>query len=608
MVLMRKRRSAEVSIHSALSRIGRTLGSGLQELRGLRGRGGSKSAKNAKSAKSAKKGTNHRKQLPVFGLLSRKFHVEPYDPSKHGPIPKHYPPSEYEVVEEYWVDEPNAMVNILYDRRESRYIYYVSEPVLTQFERMLLEELYDRLRDVLIMEHMDTEMDKTELLTRKTKELLSVYAPDLKPISFYKILYYLTITFLQFGRINAMMKDPFVEDIMANGFGYPVYVFHKHYGNMPSNVMYSEEELDAFVIKLAQQGGKQISLAMPIVGVTMMDGSRAQLSIGREITPRGSSFTIRKFKTEPLTPVDLVAWGTLSLDMVAYLWLATEFRKSMIIAGGTATGKTSSLNAISFFIPPSSRIVSLEDTREIQLTHENWVPMVARDEFASEEREEALDMYDLLRASLRQRPEYLIVGEVRGVEAQVLFQAMNTGHTTFSTLHANSVDAVVNRLTNPPINVPLVMLNELDYIIIQTLDYVSGRQRRRVRKIVEILDVEKDSLKTNDVVVWDRIKDEYHFKSSKIFVEGNSKVLNDIKLQAGWSERDLHEEMDRRKRVITHLMEKGIRDYRRVIALINAYYRSPERVMEEIEEGRGEGVREGKRGDGEMEEGRGRRE
>jgi len=531
--------------------------------------------------------TNHREELSLLWFLSRKFEVEPYNSDRHGPIPMMHPPPEYEVVEEYWVDEPYAMIKILHDRQESTYLYHVSEPQLSHFERVLLEELYDRLHDVLIMEHMDSEVDKTEMLKEKMKELLSVYAPRLEPVSFYKLFYYLKTAFLQFGRTNPVMNDPYVEDIMCNGFNYPTYVFHKNYGNIPSNVMYDEGDLDAFVIKLAQQGGKQLSLAMPIVGVTMMDGSRAQLSIGREITPKGSSFTIRKFKREPLTPVDLVAWGTFSLDMVVFLWLATEYRKSMIIAGGTATGKTSSLNAISFFIPPQSRIVSLEDTREIQLTHENWVPMISRDEFASEEKEgDILDMYDLLRASLRQRPEYLIVGEVRGVEAQVLFQAMNTGHTTFSTLHANSVDAVANRLTNPPINVPLVMLNELDYIVIQTLDYVGGRQRRRVKKIAEIVDIEGDSLKTNEVFTWDSTKDEFHFKSSKIFTESNSVILNKIKMQAGWSEQELNHEIESRKQVITYLLKKGIRDYRQITALINAYYRNPKSVLEQIEAGK----------------------
>lgn len=530
--------------------------------------------------------SKHDGSLSFLGFLSKRYEVAPYDPDVHGPIPTSNPSPDYEVVEEYWVDAPYAKIDILYNPREGTHLYYVSVPVLSHFERVLLEELYDRLRDVLIMEHMDTQMDKTEVLTRKTKELVSVYAPELKPASFYKILYYLRTTFLEFGRANPMMKDPYVEDIMCNGFNYPVYVFHKRYGNIPTNVMYEEGELDAFVIKLAQQGGKQISLAMPIVGVTMMDGSRAQLSIGREITPRGSSFTIRKFKTEPLTPVDLVAWGTFSLDMVVYLWLATEYRKSMIIAGGTATGKTSSLNAVSFFIPPRSRIVSLEDTREIQLTHENWVPMVSRDEFVMEEKEDALDMYDLLRASLRERPEYLIVGEVRGVEAQVLFQAMNTGHTTFSTLHANSVEAVVNRLTNPPINVPLVMLNELDYIVVQTLDYVGGGQRRRVRKIAEILDIKDGKIETNDVFTWDSTRDEFKFRSSKIFVESNSKILNDIKLQAGWSDEQLAEEMENRRRVIEYLIKSGMRDYRKVIALINAYYRNPQGVLDRIEAGK----------------------
>ena len=190
-----------------------------------------------------------------------------------------------------------------------------------------------------------------------------------------------------------------------------------------------------------------------MVDAAMPDGSRIQMTLGTAVTSHGSTFTIRKFKDVPLTPIDLINWKTFSSENMAYLWLCIENNKSLIFAGGTASGKTSSLNAVSLFMPERAKIVTLEDTRELQLPHPNWIPGVTRDAFTADERG-AIDMYDLLKAALRQRPEYLLVGEVRGKEALTLFQAMSTGHTTFSTMHADSVASAIHRLENPPISVP----------------------------------------------------------------------------------------------------------------------------------------------------------
>ncbi|MDK2796230.1 MAG: archaeal flagellar protein FlaI, partial [Archaeoglobaceae archaeon] len=217
----------------------------------------------------------------------------------------------------------------------------------------------------------------------------------------------------------------------------------------------------------------------------MPDGSRIQLTLGKEVTDHGSTFTIRKFREEPVTPVDLIAWKTFSAEQMAYLWLCIENKKSLIFAGGTASGKTTSMNAISLFIPRRAKIVTIEDTRELMLPHENWIPAVTRDAFHGEKGK--IDMYDLLRAALRQRPEYIIVGEVRGREALTLFQAMTTGHTTYSTLHADSVSGAIHRLENPPIEVPRAMLEALNIISVQAQTYVNDRRVRRNIEIAEIV-------------------------------------------------------------------------------------------------------------------------
>jgi len=355
---------------------------------------------------------------------------EPYDPEKHGSMTTFPGVTGYEEVERYWVDEPYAFIVILYNESTNNYLYYVCEPSLTMFEKELLVEVYDRLQDVLMMETLDVTTNKKELLTDKVNQIINDYIGKIDTKSYYKIMYYINRDYLEFGKINPLMHDNFIEDISNNGFDTPVFLYHKNYENIMTNIVYGERQLDSYVIRLAQRCGKHISIAEPMVDATMPDGSRIQLTLGKEVTTRGSTFTIRKFKEVPITPIDLIAWNTFSSDEMSYLWLCIENNKSLLFSGGTASGKTSSLNAVSLFIPPKAKVVSLEDTRELKLPHMNWIPGLTRDSFTADGKG-AIEMFTLLKAALRQRPEYLLVGEVRGKEALTLFQAMSTGHTTF---------------------------------------------------------------------------------------------------------------------------------------------------------------------------------
>lgn len=324
----------------------------------------------------------------------------------------------------------------------------VVEPVLDPYETEVLNELEDALRDVLEEKVVEEGKLKEEILKENVDLLIRDMRLNLSAKLYYKILYYIVRDFIYYERITPLMLDKMLEDISCNGYNLPIYVFHRNYANLETNILFEEsDELDSFVITLAQKCGKHISIAEPILDATMPDGSRLQMTFGREVTDNGSTFTIRKFRDQPITPIDLVAWGTFSAEQMAYLWLCIENKKSLIFAGGTASGKTTSMNAISLFIPRRAKIVTIEDTRELMLPHENWIPAVTREAFHGEKG--TIDMYDLLRAALRQRPEYIIVGEVRGKEALTLFQAMATGHTTYSTLHADSVNGVIHRLENP---------------------------------------------------------------------------------------------------------------------------------------------------------------
>ncbi|HTX43386.1 MAG TPA: type II/IV secretion system ATPase subunit [Methanocella sp.] len=508
--------------------------------------------------------------------IRQKIVFEPYDPEKHGPMATFPGVQGYEEVERYWVDEPYAFVVILYNESTNNYLYYVAEPSLTVFEKELLVEVYDRLQDVLMIENLDATTDKKELLKDKTTQIINDYIGKIDTKSYYKILYYIDRDYLEFGKINPIMHDNFIEDISNNGFDTPIFLYHKNYENIMTNIVFGERQLDSYVIKLAQRCGKHISIAEPMVDATMPDGSRIQMTLGKEITTRGSTFTIRKFKEVPITPIDLIAWNTFSSEEMAYMWLCIENNKSLIFSGGTASGKTSSLNAVSLFIPPKAKVISLEDTRELKLPHMNWIPGLTRDSFTADGKG-AIEMFALLKAALRQRPEYLLVGEVRGKEALTLFQAMSTGHTTFSTMHADSVESAIHRLENPPISVPRTMITALDIISIQAQTYLKNKRVRRNMKLVEINDIDPNTrnIRTNDIFAWNSGTDKF----DRV---GDSRVIAEIAQRRAWSKRELNTELTRRQKVLEYMLNNNIREFKQIAAIIHAYAVRPERVLEKL--------------------------
>ncbi|MDY6965138.1 MAG: ATPase, T2SS/T4P/T4SS family [Halobacteriota archaeon] len=512
-------------------------------------------------------------------VRSRKpLEIDEYDLDKYGPLAVFRGVPGFREIERYWVDEPFAFISILYDDDNHDYMYQVIEPELTPFEKALLERTYEDLRDIIILEDISTDSVKKLVLKEKVAELIESYRLPLDPASFHKILYYTERNYVGYGKINAVMKDHRIEDISCDGVGVPVFLYHRKFQSIKTNISYEEENLNNFVTTLAQRSGKHISAGTPMVHATLPEGSRLQATLGREITTRGSSYSIRKFSEDPFTPVDLVAYGTFSIEMLAYLWLCIENNRSMIFCGGTAAGKTSALNASSLFIPPTSKIVTIEDTRELTLYHENWIASVTREPLMAGGDEGAVDMYELLRQALRQRPECMIVGEVRGPEALTLFQAMSTGHTTYSTMHAGSIQEAVSRLENEPINVPNMMLQALDLISLQILTYHKGERVRRNLAIVEItgIDPRTENIRINEVFKWNPVSD--------IFERGSdSQVLSEIMANRGWSTLQMNQELKNREKVLQYMVDKDMRDYRKIAPIIQKYFVNPEKVLEEIE-------------------------
>jgi len=324
---------------------------------------------------------------------------------------------------------------------------------------------------------------------------------------------------------------------------------------------------------LAYLSGKNISLASPMLDASLPDGSRVQLTYGSEITRRGSTFTIRRFRIDPLTISDLISFNTLSSEMAAYFWYAIENRASVLVAGGVASGKTTMLNCLSMFIKPELKIVSVEDTAELNLPHENWVPSVVRTHFGQEKGPGTITLFDLLKAAVRQRPDFIIVGEVRGAEAYTLFQAMATGHLGMSTLHAESVDSVMNRLESEPMNIPKSLLAMIDAVTIQVRTEINGKPARRTASVTEVvaLDSRTKDLLTNDVFQWNPREDSFKFTGRSHILEKNMKMK-------GISGEKIQEELKRRKAVLDWIARSNIRRYTEVANIIREYYTNPDRI------------------------------
>ncbi len=515
-------------------------------------------------------------------LTASKVKFEDYDITTDGPLVDLSMPvgSAQREVELYPIRPPYSYVRITYDTDIHEYMYTVLEPQLTTSEKELLDGVKNRLAESIDINLSETSRNNAESLLRdEFLQFLRDYSIETSALIREKVMYYVIRDFLNYGIIDAMMRDVDIEDISCDGPNTPVYVYHRKYESIPSIVQFdNDEEADSFAIRMAQICGKHISVANPLLDATMPDGSRIQITLGREITTRGSTFTIRRFNENPITPAELVDFHTFSNAMMAYMWLAVESNKSIIFSGGTASGKTTAMNAVSMFVQPEMKIVSIEDTRELNLAHPNWIPGVTREAFSGESKG-SIEMYELLRAALRQRPEYILVGEVRGAEAYVLFQAMSTGHTTFSTIHADSVQSIVHRLENPPINVPRIMIQALDIVSIQAQVKVGSERVRRSKSITEIVGVDPRTgeLLTNEVFVWHAAKDSFQYS-------GRSYVVESVMENRGWDESRVKLELQQRQEVLEWARRKGISNFKDFSKIVVAYKREPETIMKLVEQ------------------------
>ncbi|MBI4182036.1 MAG: type II/IV secretion system ATPase subunit [Candidatus Aenigmarchaeota archaeon] len=470
-----------------------------------------------------------------------------------------------------------ASAAIKWDQGELR--YFVWEPPLTPQDKAMIDRIKRELE-----ERLDIDFEKLGQI--KAKEILRQHIqgvleklPDIPAQKRGTLLYYMERDFLGMGKIDTLMRDPNIEDISCDGVNIPIFIFHRDpkLGSMKTSLAFeSDDELNAFVTILAQKANKSISIAEPLLDGALPDGSRIQATLGTDIARKGSNFTIRKFTDKPLTPTHMLRYKTADAMQLAYLWMAIDNGQTVLVSGGTATGKTSMLNAFSLFIRPGLKVVSIEDTPELRLPLPHWIPHVARSPLSIKGKVGEVTLFDLLKSSLRQRPDYIIVGEVRGEEAFVLFQQISTGHPSLATIHAASVPQLVDRLITPPISLPPSLIENLDIIVFLTLARIRGTYVRRANSIMEIVGIKDNRPETVNVFEWQPAED-------KMAIKEKSVVLRKIANRLGLTEDTVKEEIVRRKRVLEWMLRQGIYDYREVARVISTYYSDPDRVMRAVD-------------------------
>jgi len=480
-------------------------------------------------------------------------------------------------------DEPIfAYTKIFWDEKSNRYFYKLTEPELTDNLKKILNKV-----KVLLEEKLDIDFSKlkkfeaSDYLKKEIDEILNYYGFVLKGKEKEILKYYIERDFTGLGKIEPLMRDQDIEDISCDGVGIPLFIFHRdsEIGSVITNVTFNDsDELDSFIFRISQLSGKSISISQPLLDGMLPDGSRLQCTLATDIARRGSNFTIRKFTEEPLTPTHLLNFGTIDVKTLAYLWFVIDTGKSILVSGGTASGKTSFLNVLSLFIRPEKKIISIEDTGELRLPHPHWVPTVARTAISTEGKTGEIDLFDLLKESMRQRPDYIIVGEVRGKEAYILFQQMATGHPSLATIHAENLPKLMDRLTTPPISLQPSLIESADLLIFLS---VMRYRNKYVRRVIEVLEIAGFDQKANFPIVNSISK--WNPKLDKFDTVGKSILLKKISNFTGLPEKEIIDELERRIIVLSWLQRHNISDYLDIYKVFSLYYRNPQKLLSMIE-------------------------
>ncbi len=488
----------------------------------------------------------------------------------------------------YPLIEPFAYAKISWDPNGKKLLYRVVEPALEGDDIGTMKKIEEALMEIIDvkMSVLKNREEAIQYLQSKIQKVLNDMNMAVSNERYTKITYYLVRNFVGLNEIEPMMFDPYIEDIGCTGLDTPIYIIHKKFGSLETNVIYNDEDkLSNFVIKISERCGRYISYATPLLDGRLPDGSRVQASFAKDVTTKGPTFSIRKFRKNPFSPIDMIEMKTVSEEMMAYLWIIIQHNVSILVSGGVSTGKTSFLNALSMFIPREEKIVSIEDTREINLPHENWIPAVSREGFGIPEmtgkRYGEVDLFDLLKESFRQNPDYVVVGEVRGKEAYVMFQGMASGHASLGTMHAGSVEDVMKRLQTPPIELSPSLIESLDVMIVMTTAKEKGKSARRVKEIDEIQSIDSHTgiAHTKKIFTWIPSEDSFQDAVQE------SILLQKISFGEGVQLQKIISELNDRKAVLFWMHKNSIKDFEQVCNVINLYYKDKPAVMSWVKKG-----------------------
>tara|TARA_B100000959_G_scaffold160029_1_gene167604 strand:+ start:1927 stop:3699 length:1773 start_codon:yes stop_codon:yes gene_type:complete len=467
------------------------------------------------------------------------------------------------------------------------------EPTITQEEEEVRDQIVERLlRDApqkerfdndeefisMIHEMMDemTSTGGTSLLANpvvnQARELLGFGEAPLKvtPEQLDRLKYVVVRDLVNNGPLETLLADEMLEDIHSIGLS-RINMDHKVFPMLTSNIAFKDQELlTKYLRSMSERIGRPVSDSKPIVDGALLDGSRINIIYSDDVSIQGSSFTIRKFAEETISITQLIQWKTLSSQMAAYIWLGLESGMSMLVSGETASGKTTTLNAILPFIDHNVKIYTAEDTPEVKVSHTIWQRLITRD---SKNEDSRVEMFDLLKAALRSRPRYIIIGEIRGVEGAIAFQAMQTGHPVVGTFHASNIVKLIQRFTGDPINVPARFFDNLNFAIFQeVVEAPGGGIARRITGVSEVIGFDKtaDGILTRNMFEWDPVNDEVYFRG----MFQSDMLENKIAPRMGFrSKRDIYDELDRRTIAMQRMVDRNLTHFDDVFDLLDIYYK-----------------------------------
>jgi flagellar protein FlaI len=477
-----------------------------------------------------------------------------------------------------------ALVKVSWEPNEYVPIYKIEVPELEPATNAVLDDIRERMIEQTVIPFGEV-LSPDEMKGLRVKffdKAFSMVRDEMPHLSIKKqrtLAGILMHNSLGLGIIEMLLQDKNIEEIVINSSKESIWAYHMKLGWLKTNIyLPSETTTYNYAALIGRRVGTQITNLAPLMDAYMTTGDRANATLF-PISSKGNTLTIRKFARRPWAITDFIKEGTLTSDVAAFLWLAIQYELNIVVAGGTASGKTSLLNVLTCFIPPNHRVISIEETRELQLPRfMHWVPLTTRP--PNPEGKGEVSMLDLMINSLRMRPDRVLVGEIRrSREAEVLFEAIHTGHSVYSTLHANTGEETFRRLVNPPINIPQTMLASLQLIAVMHRD-----RRKNVRRLLEISELissggmEQMRIELNTVFRWIPSKDQ-------IMQWGKShRVLNDIKLFTGMDDEELSKNLKEKKKILEWMTEKGINDINEVGKIVSEYYADPKAVLDRVED------------------------